>query len=138
MIYRPNGNNSNYNKKLVNHAWLCQQYLYQHRENDLLRMIFANRLRQYRALLGISQSELARRLGVAKTTVINWEKFDGRWQPSWEQIEELCSWSGIKPLFFLLDEEFDSDYLDLSEKIRGLPLEVRSSIERLVDTLHKP
>lgn len=103
----------------------------------MLRNNFASRLRQYRALIGISQAELARRLGIAKTTVINWEKSDGRWQPSWEQIEELCSWSGIKPIFFLLDEEFDSDYLDLSEKIRGLPTEVRSNIERLVDSLHK-
>jgi transcriptional regulator with XRE-family HTH domain len=125
---------------LVNNPWLRPEYLYLSTltgANDLLRQNFSTQLRKYRACLGISQAELSRKLGIAKTTVINWEKSDGRWQPSWEQIEEMCSWSGIKPLFFFLDEDFGSDYLDLAEKIKGLPDEVRESLEGLVDSLHK-
>lgn len=80
----------------------------------------------------MSQQAVASKLGIAKTTVINWEKFDGRWQPDWEQLEKICSWTGIKPLYFFIEEDFGSDFFDLAERIKALDPELRASIEGII------
>lgn len=100
--------------------------------SSLIRKTFAKQLRSYRKYLALSQEVVAQRLGIAKTTIIEWEKFDGRWQPSWEKLEEMCSWTGIKPIYFFVDDGFGSDHLELSERIRALGPEFTSVIEQML------
>ena len=97
-----------------------------------LRGRFSTQFRTYRRFLGLSQSTMARKLGIAKTTLIEWEKPEGRWQPSWEMPEEACSWTGINPLVFFIDDDFDSNHLELAERIKALDSEMKQIVEQMV------
>ena len=69
--------------------------------------------------------ELAKRLRVSRNTVIEWEKEDGRSQPSWEQWEKMCSWTGISPQWFVTDDSFNSEVVDFAVRVQSLPDAVR-------------
>lgn len=48
-----------------------------------------NNVRRLRGELGITQEELAKRLGVTRMTVIRWEQ--GKGEISWENIKRIMS-----------------------------------------------
>lgn len=97
-----------------------------------LRALVAHRIRQYRAGLGLTQPELARRLRVSRNTVIEWEKDDGRSQPSWEQWEKMCTWTGISPQWFVTDDSFNSEVVDFAVRVQALPENVRQGLYALL------
>lgn len=99
---------------------------------ETTRLVFSKRLRKYRQYLGYSQREMAQRLGIVKSTLVGWEKVDGHGQPTWEQLDKMCSWTGIEPIFFLITEDFGSDYIDAAEHIKGLPPQVRDALLTLI------
>lgn len=99
---------------------------------ETTREIFARRLRKYRQYLGYTQIQMASRLGVVKSTLLGWEKLDGRGQPTWEQLHEMCSWSGVEPIYFFMSDEFGSDYLDTAEHLKALPTELRESLMTVI------
>jgi DNA-binding XRE family transcriptional regulator len=100
--------------------------------SEPLRALVARRLRQYRASLGLTQPELAKRLKVSRNTVIEWEKEDGRSQPSWEQWEKMCSWTGISPQWFVTDDSFNSEVVDFAVRVQALPDRIREGLYALL------
>lgn len=48
------------------------------------------RIRTARLRAGMTQSDLAQRLGVSRTAVVNWESGTNRARPSSERLEEIC------------------------------------------------
>lgn len=100
--------------------------------SEPLRALVARRLRQHRSSLGLTQPELAKRLRVSRNTVIEWEKEDGRSQPSWEQWEKMCSWTGISPQWFVTDDSFNSEVVDFAVRVQSLPDDVREGLYALL------
>ena len=70
-------------------------------------MTFADRLRELRKSKGLSQSELAKRLNVAKSTVSMLEV--GSRKPSWELMEQIADFFNVD-LDYLLGKEEQSRY----------------------------
>lgn len=60
-------------------------------------------LEAVRVNAGMTQGEWAKTLGVATTTVVNWEK--GRTEPNISQLREMSSLSGIPMDFIFVPEE---------------------------------
>lgn len=54
-----------------------------------------NRIRKYRKKLGISQKELAKRIGVSNGRVSNWEQ--GLNRPDADMLAELCQALNVSP-----------------------------------------
>lgn len=100
--------------------------------SEPLRALVARRLRQHRSSLGLTQPELAKRLRVSRNTVIEWEKEDGRSQPSWEQWEKMCAWTGISPQWFVTDDSFNSEVVDFAVRVQSLPDDVREGLYALL------
>lgn len=61
-----------------------------------------NNVRRLRGELGITQSELAKRLGVTRMTVIRWEQ--GKGEISWTNIKSLMSLFKLQTPDELFDE----------------------------------
>ena len=51
-------------------------------------------LKAARVNAGMTQKDVAQRLGVTKTTIVNWEKHDNRL--SFDKLNKLCSLYGIR------------------------------------------
>lgn len=75
---------------------------------------------------------MASRLGIVKSTLLGWEKMNGHGQPTWEQLHEMCSWTGIEPIYFFISDDFGSDYMDAAEQLKALPSELRDSLLILI------
>lgn len=72
------------------------------------------RLKGARLLKGMKQSEVAKQLDCASTSLTNWEK--GKVNPSMEVLSQLCEVYGISPLS-LLEEKYEyRDLVAISEK----------------------
>lgn len=56
---------------------------------------FASTIRDARKVLGLTQKQLAHKLGVQNTTISNWEKSLSK--PGPDMIERLCQVLGIQP-----------------------------------------
>lgn len=85
------------------------------------------RIRLLRQTRGLSQVELARRLGVTKQSVSNWE--NDNIQPSIDMLKQLAQTFSVSTDYLLgLDH---TDVLDIS----GLPPEVVGHLRQLVDDL---
>lgn len=65
------------------------------------RIVAAN-LRHFRQLRGLSQEELAKRVGVERPTVVKWE--GARWEPGPESIEKLANALGVQEHEFYRDQ----------------------------------
>ena len=63
----------------------------------------ANRITQARADSGLSEKELAEKLGVDKTTVSNWES--GRRQPSLERLMQIAGLLGVSAAYLLGEDD---------------------------------
>lgn len=53
------------------------------------------RIRTARLRAGLTQSDLAQRLGISRTAVVNWESASNRARPSSERLEEICRLTGV-------------------------------------------
>lgn len=60
------------------------------------------KLKQYRMAKGWSQTDLAKRSGYSRSSIINWEK--GNRAPRTADIEKLAFVLGVQPLNLLLDD----------------------------------
>ncbi len=58
-------------------------------------VFFGEKIRNARKTLGLTQRQLADRLGVSNTTISNWEK--GLSRPDADLIQELCRVLGLQP-----------------------------------------
>ncbi len=85
------------------------------------------RIRLLRQARNMSQVELAKRLGVTKQSVSNWE--NDHIQPSIEMLVKLAAIFSVSTDYMLGLES--GEYLDVS----GLPREVIAHIRQLVDDL---
>ena len=85
------------------------------------------RIRLLRQARNMSQVELAKRLGVTKQSVSNWE--NDNIQPSIEMLVKLAAIFSVSTDYVLGLES--GEYLDVS----GLPREVIAHIRQLVDDL---
>lgn len=53
------------------------------------------RIRAARLRAHLSQAELARRLGVGRTAVVNWESDSNKTRPKVERLEQICRETGV-------------------------------------------
>lgn len=51
-------------------------------------------IKQWRGIKGITQEQLAQKLGVSKVTIINWER--GTHRPHKDRLEEMGELFGVK------------------------------------------
>lgn len=93
---------------------------------------FADKLRDARNALGLKQSEVAKQLDCAPTSLTNWE--NGKVQPSLDVLSRICSIYGISPLS-LLDREYS--YTDIVE-IAGKSVPDRSYEEQIALNFSEP
>ena len=94
--------------------------------NEVIKMLSAH-IRQLRSLRGMTQTDLARILGVSKQSVSNWE--NDNIQPSVEMLVKICRCFSVS-----------ADYmLDLSQRqyleTTGLTVEQLSHLQQVVDDL---
>lgn len=85
------------------------------------------RIRALRVSRNISQVELAKRLGVTKQSVSNWE--NDNIQPSIEMLKKLAAVFSVST-DYLLGLEHD-DCIDVS----GLPMDIVAHIRQIVEDL---
>ena len=93
---------------------------------------FADKLRDARNALGLKQSDVAKQLDCAPTSLTNWE--NGKVQPSLDVLSRICSIYGISPLS-LLDREYS--YSDIVE-IAGKPVPDRTYEEQIALNFSEP
>ena len=93
---------------------------------------FADKLRDARNALGLKQSEVAKQLDCAPTSLTNWE--NGKVQPSLDVLSRICSIYDISPLS-LLDREYS--YNDIVE-IAGKPVPDRTYEEQIALNFSEP
>ena len=60
-----------------------------------IRMILSMRIRAARQRVDLSQTELAKHLGVSRTAVANWESIKSRTRPSSERLEAISHLTGV-------------------------------------------
>jgi len=91
-------------------TWLCLKYeLYFLVTYDELKSIFAERLKMARAKHGMSQIELAKKIGKSKQSIQCWESKKLRDMPKFETLIKLSNLLGFSLIFFL------------GEKIKDIP-----------------
>lgn len=73
------------------------------------------RIRKYREELGISQKELAEKIGVSNGRVSNWEQ--GLNRPDADMLAELCFALQVSPSVLLEVKLSDEDLTDIEWKI---------------------
>lgn len=54
---------------------------------------------------GLTQKELAEKLGVSNTTIVNWEK--GKTEPTYPQLIKISELSGIPLDFIFIPDRFN-------------------------------
>lgn len=91
--------------------------------------MLGQRISEIRKALGWSQVDLAKRLGVAKQTVSNWE--NDNIQPSIEMLIRLAKLLSVTTDYLLgLDNDFQLN-------VEGLPMEIIAHISLLVEDYRK-
>lgn len=71
--------------------------------------VFAKNLKFFRMNLGLTQEELARRLGITRAAITNYEM--GRSEPSFEALCALTSELGVDLDQLLLEQDFGVPYI---------------------------
>ena len=70
-------------------------------------VFFGDRIRDARKAAGLTQRQLADRLGVSNTSISNWEK--GLSRPDADMIQKLCSYLSLQPNYFYGTENAPAD-----------------------------
>lgn len=97
-----------------------------------MRYSIGNRIRKYRENVGISQKELARRIGVTNSRVSNWEQGVNR--PDADILVKLCFALSVSPSE-LLDVHLSDDELTAHERQLLRAYREMDSMRVAVDTL---
>ena len=98
---------------------------------------YGERLREYRLKSGLNQPQLAKRIGITKNAIANWES--GRVRPDINLIPNICETLGLSiSEFFGIPSRMD----DLSQKEQGLiknyramPKQSQQAVDTLVDII---
>ena len=86
------------------------------------------RIKHYRKIHGYSQEELAKKLGVQRQTIANYEK--DAVTPTLDRIEQLSAWLGVPPILLMYGNT-SVDSLDSFQAIQQLKTEL-SILELLI------
>ena len=70
-------------------------------------VFFGDRIREARKAAGLTQRQLADRLGVSNTSISNWEK--GLSRPDADMIQKLCVYLSLEPNYFYGTENAPAD-----------------------------
>lgn len=89
----------------------------------------AYKIKSLRALRGWSQDELARRLGVSRSKIGNYEQ--GTRRPNIEDLEALADAFNCT-LSYLVGDDLTLDEIDLLEKFRKLNFVGKKEVERFL------
>lgn len=105
-------------------------------------MTIRARIRELRKEAGLSQQELARRLGASQSTISAWERRDSGVVPGGNLLVELCKEFGTSPRYILRGEgprhaQPDARLSELIDKLDSLPSYSREAqlLARDLDTL---
>ncbi|MDA7964244.1 helix-turn-helix transcriptional regulator [Ruegeria sp.] len=101
---------------------------------------FGDRVAGAREAAGMTQSQLARRLGVKKATIVAWE--DDLSEPRANRLSMMAGMLNVSIMWLITGEgegmdaptapgEMDSELVSLVAEIRSIRGEMRSSAERL-------
>lgn len=71
--------------------------------------VFAKNLKFYRTNLGITQEELARRAGVTRNAIANYES--GRTEPNFEALCFFCTELGVDAEQLLTEQDYTKPYI---------------------------
>lgn len=91
-----------------------------------------NRIRKYRELRGMSQKELAERIGVSNSRVSNWEQGINR--PDADILAQLCRVLNVSPSE-LLDVHLSTDTLNEQERKVIQAYREKPELQNAVDIL---
>ena len=72
-------------------------------------MAFGDKLRSARQAAGLTQRELAKRIGMENSSICNWEK--GRSVPYVDTIETICWVLHVDPAYFFEKDEGEAEQL---------------------------
>lgn len=104
-------------------------------------MAFSNRLRQARERLGLTQGELAKRLGCTKSAIGNYE--NGVSSPKEEILLKLFDVLEVDPNFLFQDsfllpgDSFSSFEVEIIKKYRALDERGKSAVMAVLDHEYK-
>ena len=99
-------------------------------------MEFRERLKELRSQAGISQAELATRLGMSKSTIGMYEV--GQTDPSIVALKQIARFFHVDACYLLGEEkdvEYDYDTLELIDKYQQLNAEGKDMAAKYVDML---
>jgi transcriptional regulator with XRE-family HTH domain len=88
--------------------------------------VFGNNFKYFMNLSGLSQVEVAQRLGVSATTVSDW--YTGKKMPRSNSLKKISDLFGIKIADLMDDHEATSDSLYVSEEDKRLLAELRANL----------
>lgn len=91
--------------------------------------IFAKRLKYYLALYGMSQKDLAKRLGVSETTISNWTQ--GTKSPRMSKVDLMCQIFHCKRSDFMEDIQPDSQPAATTE---SSPIDIDKYLNRIIES----
>ena len=94
-------------------------------EMDQWKKDFCRRLKEARLTAGMRQEDAARKIGVAATSLTNWEH--GKVMPSPETVSRLCQAYRVEPRMVIGRELSQEDYGRMLAK----PPESRSNMEKM-------
>jgi transcriptional regulator with XRE-family HTH domain len=104
-------------------------------EKDFYKEV-GGRLRFHRQEMGLTQSDLARRLGLTFQQVQKYES--GANRIPLDKLIESCRWLNIPPALFLQDErlpKFDDEILGLLQPLQKSDEKMRGKIGRIIHIL---
>lgn len=96
------------------------------------------RLRSLREKMGISQTELAKRVGIVRPTYSNYEA--GNREPDYETLKRLADFFSVS-IDYLLENDVDASTTDRAKnavdnpKYARLPIEKKKIIDDMIDAL---
>lgn len=102
-------------------------------EKDMTRQAVMQNIKKYRERIGLSQRQLADKLGFDASTVAYWET--GRGAPNADTIVELCTLFGVKPSVMMGVEKDFNDMQEKAAKFYALYLVASPEVRLAVDSL---